>query len=96
MLRLRLFFSPCGLTAKIGPSIKLLLAQFVYDTGMFTVAFGPDHFQAAVTAYEKYGKGRHKASLNFGDCLTYAVAKLANQPLLCTGQDFSHTYLVLV
>ena len=83
------------LTAKIGPSAKLLLAQFVYETGMFTVAFGPDHFQVAVAAYEKYGKGRHKASLNFGDCLTYAVAKLANQPLLCTGQDFSHTDLRL-
>jgi uncharacterized protein with PIN domain len=40
-----------------------------------------------------YGKGRHRAGLNFGDCMTYAVAKLAGEPLLCLGDDFPATDL---
>ena len=47
-------------------------------------------------AYERYGKGRHAAKLNFGDCLSYACAKLSKQPLLCKGDDFPHTDLELV
>ncbi len=47
--------------------------------------------QKAVDAYEQYGKGRHKASLNFGDCLVYATAKHLNFPLLFKGNDFIHT-----
>ena len=43
-----------------------------------------------------YGKGRHPAGLNFGDCLTYATAKLAGRPLLCVGDDFAQTDLELV
>ena len=39
-----------------------------------------------MTAYERFGRGRHEAQLNFGDCLAYAVAKLAGEPLLCTGK----------
>ena len=45
----------------------------------------------AVEAYQKYGKGRHKANLNFGDCLVYATAKYLNAPLLFKGDDFIHT-----
>jgi ribonuclease VapC len=41
----------------------------------------------------KYGKGRHKAKLNFGDCFAYALAKSEGVPLLCTGRDFAHTDL---
>ena len=47
--------------------------------------------QKAVDAYERYGKGRHKASLNFGNCLVYATAKHLNLPLLLKGNDFVHT-----
>ncbi|MBS0277928.1 MAG: type II toxin-antitoxin system VapC family toxin [Proteobacteria bacterium] len=47
--------------------------------------------EAAVT----YGKGRHKAGLNFGDCFAYALAKSEALPLLCTGNDFIHTDLKL-
>ncbi len=45
----------------------------------------------AVIAFEQYGKGRHKASLNFGDCLVYATAKHLDLPLLYKGNDFPHT-----
>lgn len=57
--------------------------------------FGDEHWKAAVDAHAEYGRGRHKAALNFGDCLSYATAKLAGAPLLCTGSDFARTDLEL-
>ena len=54
------------------------------------------HWQRAVDAYAHFGKGRHPAGLNFGDCMTYATAALARQPLLCRGDDFSKTDLEVV
>jgi ribonuclease VapC len=42
-------------------------------------------------AFRKYGKGRHSAGLNYGDCFSYALAIVADQPLLFTGADFSQT-----
>jgi ribonuclease VapC len=57
------------------------------------VPFGEGHWPVAVDAFIRFGKGRHPASLNFGDCLTYAVARLADQPLICVGDDFAKTDL---
>ena len=48
----------------------------------------------AVKAFLTYGKGRHPARLNLGDCFTYAAAKALNAPLLYIGRDFSHTDIV--
>jgi ribonuclease VapC len=45
-------------------------------------------------AFRLYGKGRHPAALNFGDCLTYALAKTTGEPLLFKGNDFTRTDLV--
>ena len=52
-----------------------------------------DEQQAALawTAFRRYGKGRHRAGLNFGDCFAYALAKHLGQPLLFKGDDFRHT-----
>ncbi|HEX4170562.1 MAG TPA: type II toxin-antitoxin system VapC family toxin [Bryobacteraceae bacterium] len=47
--------------------------------------------EAAIGAHQSYGKGRHKASLNFGDCFVYATAKFLGLPLLFKGRDFSDT-----
>jgi ribonuclease VapC len=44
-------------------------------------------------AYRQFGKGRHRAGLNFGDCFAYALAKLEGAPLLYKGDDFCHTDL---
>ncbi len=49
--------------------------------------------QLAVECFERYGKGRHRAGLNFGDCLSYACAKAHGAVLLFKGQDFAHTDL---
>lgn len=50
-----------------------------------------DQAHLARQAFRQYGKGRHPAGLNFGDCFSYALAKSLAQPLLYKGQDFSQT-----
>jgi ribonuclease VapC len=82
------------LTARVGDEAQALLSQFMTEFGVETVPFGDAHWRAAVDAYRRFGKGRHKASLNFGDCMSYAVAKLAGERLLCTGADFGRTDVV--
>jgi len=47
--------------------------------------------EIARQAYRDFGKGRHKAGLNFGDCFAYALAKELDEPLLFKGDDFCHT-----
>lgn len=56
-----------------------------------TVSFGRDHEALAVIASERFGKGRHPAQLNFGDCMSYAVAKEEGVPLTFKGADFGKT-----
>jgi ribonuclease VapC len=50
-----------------------------------------EHAQVARQAYRDFGKGRHRAALDFGDCLAYALAKSLDEPLLFKGLDFSLT-----
>ncbi len=50
--------------------------------------------QLAFAAWVRFGKGRHPAALNFGDCFSYALAKLRDEPLLFKGDDFSKTDLM--
>jgi ribonuclease VapC len=57
------------------------------------VHFGAEHFRAAAAAFVRYGKGRHPAKLNYGDCMAYAVAKAAGVPILFKGSDFTRTDL---
>ena len=54
------------------------------------------HAEIARRAFTDFGKGRHPAGLNFGDCFTYALASAQNEPLLCKGDDFRHTDLEVV
>jgi ribonuclease VapC len=51
----------------------------------------PRQAEIARLAYRDFGKGRHKAGLNFGDCFAYALAKEKDEPLLFKGDDFRHT-----
>jgi ribonuclease VapC len=50
-----------------------------------------EQFEMARSAWRKYGKGRHPAALNIGDCCSYALAKSAGEPLLFKGNDFAQT-----
>jgi ribonuclease VapC len=81
------------LTAKLRRRAGPLVARFLQEAGIDIVPFGADHWRVAVEACARYGNGRHPAALNLGDCLVYAVAKLADQPLLCVGSDFAKTDL---
>ena len=67
------------------------LDMFLLASGTGVVPFTQEHFKISIEAFRKYGKGRHPAALNFGDCMSYAIAKLARLPLLFTGEDFSKT-----
>ena len=69
------------------------ITAFLDEYGITIVEFTANHWSEASRAVERFGRGRHPAKLNFGDCLTYAVAKLADQPLLYVGDDFTKTDL---
>ena len=72
-----------------------LLSRFLMEGPVETIAFTEAHFGIAIGAWLRFGRGCHPAALNFGDCLTYATARLADQPLLCMGEDFPRTDLEL-
>ena len=70
-----------------------LLPALLQRAGIEVVTFTEHHATLAADAYATYGRGRHAASLNFGDCMTYAVARAAHAPLLFVGDDFARTDL---
>lgn len=77
--------------ARLGPGARDLAATMIREAEVEVIPFAEDHGIVAVDAFLRYGKGRHRANLNFGDCLSYAVAVLAARPLLFVGEDFRHT-----
>jgi len=83
------------LTSRLRRDARPLLNEFLREAEVEVIPFERDHYEVAVDAFQRYGKGRHPAALNFGDCLTYAVAVLSGLPLLFTGDDFSKTVLAV-
>ena len=83
------------LSSRFGPGAAGHLEGFLQRSDAVVVSFSEEHAREAAEAFARFGKGRHRAALNFGDCMSYAVAKLAGQPLLCTGNDFAKTDLEL-
>jgi ribonuclease VapC len=81
------------LTGRIEGDAETVLSGFLRQFEILPVPFGERHWRAAVEAFRQFGKGRHPAALNFGDCLSYATAKLADRPLLFVGDDFTKTDL---
>jgi ribonuclease VapC len=69
------------------------LDRIAANLGLEIVPFDASHIQGARDALRRFGKGRHRASLNFGDCCAYALAKLRDVPLLFKGNDFALTDL---
>lgn len=64
--------------------------------GIEIIPFTDAMEKEAVNAWSRFGKGRHKAGLNMGDCCAYALAKTSGMPLLCKGNDFIHTDLEII
>jgi len=69
------------------------LDEFLLEAGIEIVPFDAEQARLAREAFLRFGKGRHKAGLNLGDCASYAAAKAKAAPLLYKGEDFRHTDL---
>ncbi|WP_159591527.1 type II toxin-antitoxin system VapC family toxin [Chelativorans xinjiangense] len=79
------------LATRRGPAILDLLDEFRREAQIAILPFTETHAIAAREAFLRYGKGRHRAGLNYGDCMCYAVARLEGMPLLFKGDDFHFT-----
>jgi ribonuclease VapC len=67
------------------------LDAFVQQGGFVVEPFDAEQAEVARDAYRRFGKGRHAAALNLGDCASYALARIFGEPLLCKGTDFART-----
>lgn len=67
--------------------LELLLRDGGFDVASVT----PQQADIAVDAFRRFGRGRHRAGLNIGDCFSYALAVASDHPLLFKGDDFVHT-----
>jgi ribonuclease VapC len=75
-----------------GQALLLELRAIIRDAGIEVVPFTADHAERALDAYRHFGRGVGRpACLNFGDCLSYALADARDEPLLYKGDDFSRT-----
>ena len=79
------------LEAKRGEAAGREFDLFVVRTNLEVIAVDAEQVEIARSAWCKYGKGRHPAALNFGDCFAYALAKSSGEPLLAKGTDFTPT-----
>lgn len=86
-----LFESMIVVEARQGPDAARDLELLVDGAVDDVVSFGREHLAAAADAWRRFGKGRHPASLDYGDCLAYATADVAGAALLFRGADFPRT-----
>jgi ribonuclease VapC len=80
--------------SELGDAGARELDLLLYKAEITITPFSPEHLAAARHAFRIFGKGRHTAALNFGDCFSYALSKTTGEPLLFKGQDFSRTDIV--
>ncbi|MBA2572509.1 MAG: type II toxin-antitoxin system VapC family toxin [Gemmatimonadetes bacterium] len=74
-----------------GPEGARELDHLIQRLHIQIIPFTADHAALARSAFRRFGKGRHPAGLNFGDCFSYALARFLGEPLLFVGDDFSRT-----
>ena len=67
------------------------LDRFISRAGIELITVDAEQGQLARSAFSRFGEGRHRAGLNYGDCFSYAAAIGLGEPLLCKGDDFIHT-----
>jgi ribonuclease VapC len=83
------------LSARLGRDATDVLIELVAAMDGVVIDFGPLHWREALSAWWRFGRSRHPAGLNFGDCLAYATARVAGEPLLARGDDFRQTDIQL-
>lgn len=86
-----LFETAMVVLSRQGPDAERDLRVLVEQFGMDVASVDDELAWAAQAAWRRFGKGRHPAGLNFGDCFSYALAKSLGVPLLFKGDDFSQT-----
>jgi ribonuclease VapC len=82
--------------ARLWPRGQDIVDRFLRDAQIEIVPVDADLAARAMSGWRRFGKGRHPAGLNFGDCFTYALAERTGHPLLCTGDDFAGTDVTVV
>jgi ribonuclease VapC len=82
--------------ARLWPAGQDVVDRFLRDAKMDIVPVDADLADRAMSCWRRFGKGRHPAGLNFGDCFTYALADQTGHPVLCTGDDFAATDITTV
>jgi ribonuclease VapC len=94
--RLSVWETIAGLCRTYGftlPMAEAYVEDFLQSHGFQVVAIGEPELRHAIEAYSRYGKGRHPARLNIGDCFAYACARTNNARLVYVGDDFAKTDL---
>lgn len=86
-----LFESGLVIESRQGDAASREFDLFVIRAGLEVVPVDAEQAELARAAWRRFGKGRHPAALNFGDCFSYALAKSTGEPLLAKGRDFSLT-----
>ena len=79
------------LQQRFGESADLLVDDFLHAFSVEVVAFDAAQLRMARDAARRFGRGRHRAALNYGDCFSYALAMTRGLPLLFVGEDFAQT-----
>lgn len=69
------------------------LEELIKEAGIEVIPFTEQHSRVALDGFKKFGKGQNSAGLNYGDCISYSLAKTAKAPLLFVGDNFSKTDL---
>ncbi len=77
--------------SELGEQGSRELDLLLLKAGVEVVAFNEEQLRVARHAFREYGKGRHPAGLNFGDCFSYALSRTSGEPLLFKGDDFTKT-----
>ena len=77
--------------ARLGPAGTGIVDRFVRDGGIEVVELDRTQADRALEGWRRFGKGRHPAALNLGDCFAYGLAIATGYPVLCVGDDFTRT-----
>lgn len=79
------------LSSRVPRDGRSIVERFLDEARVQEIPFGEMHWRVAMEAFERFGKGRHPAGLNLGDCFAYATASVAGDALLYVGRDFEQT-----
>lgn len=84
------------LEARLGPVGSAVMERFLRAGPIQVVDVDRDNANASIDGWRRFGKGRHSAGLNLGDCFVYGLAATEGASVLCVGDDFGRTDLEVV